>query len=226
MTRSDLEHALRELSRPGSEAREKVEDVIEELRSRSVRGTGQLIDVVRAEVQRDFSVVVNKSRDDLADLADRVTRLVGVVVRHGDAPAAESTPLLRRRASTCEEAARGQTAGGQPGGNRSENGRRRRPPSDGFWASACLAKSAAAKKVAAEQGRREQGRREQGRREQGRRQEGRGHSEFRSGVSHYDGLEAGCDARKGDGEEDRCQEVGRCQEDGSRDQLDGLLERP
>src|SRR5580698_10200948 len=84
MTRSDLEHALRELSRPDSEAREKVEDVIEELRSRSVRGTEQLIDSVRAELQRDFAVVVSKSRDDLADLADRVTRLVGVVVRHGD----------------------------------------------------------------------------------------------------------------------------------------------
>jgi hypothetical protein len=82
MSRADLERALRGVARPGSDAREKVEDTVEEVWVRSQRGAEKLLDLVRTEIYRDFDKVVGKHREELSDLAERATRLFGAVVGH------------------------------------------------------------------------------------------------------------------------------------------------
>jgi vacuolar-type H+-ATPase subunit H len=105
MTRADLEHALRDLSRPGSEARAKADDVIEEMRARSRRGAGQFVDHLRGEFQREIESVVSKHRSDLSDLAERAVRLVGAMVGHTPSSEEPETTPAGRRASTGKKAA-------------------------------------------------------------------------------------------------------------------------
>ena len=80
MSRSDLEHALRGLTQPGSDARDRVDDLVEELRVRSRRGAEQIIDLVRGELQRELDAALSKRREELADLAERAIRLAGAVI--------------------------------------------------------------------------------------------------------------------------------------------------
>jgi hypothetical protein len=118
MTRSDLEHTLRSLTRSDSEARQRVDDVVEELRARSRRGAETLFEVLRSEAQREFDLIVHRRRDDLADLADRVTRFAGAMGRYISAsatpdaasappPAEDAPPPAPPRRTT----ARGRSAG-------------------------------------------------------------------------------------------------------------------
>jgi hypothetical protein len=80
MSRSDLEHALRGLTQPGSDARDRVDDLVEDLRARSRRGAEQIVDLVRGELQRELDAALSKRREDLADLAERAIRLAGAVI--------------------------------------------------------------------------------------------------------------------------------------------------
>jgi hypothetical protein len=102
MTRSDLESALRELTHPDSDARQRVDDLLEEVRARSRRGAEQLSDLLRNELQREFEMLSKRRNEDLADIVDRAVHLFGTVIGHStpaspsDAPPAASAAPPRR----------------------------------------------------------------------------------------------------------------------------------
>lgn len=77
LTRADLEELARETLRGGGSGRDRVEDLFDEVRTRSRRGVEQLADLVRAEVRREFESRAAKRRDELGEFLERALALVG-----------------------------------------------------------------------------------------------------------------------------------------------------
>ncbi|HLI14900.1 MAG TPA: hypothetical protein VKV23_02455 [Acidimicrobiales bacterium] len=76
-SRAELEDMVREALRSSAAGRERVEDVLEDLRARSRRGIEQLGEVIRAEVRREFEARAARRRQELADFLERAVALVG-----------------------------------------------------------------------------------------------------------------------------------------------------
>jgi uncharacterized protein with WD repeat len=77
MTRSELEQVVSEFLRGDSKGRERVEDVIEEIRARSRRSVDRLTDLVRTEVKKEFETFSPSRREEIGEFFERLVGLVG-----------------------------------------------------------------------------------------------------------------------------------------------------
>lgn len=78
MTRSELEQVVSEFLRGGdSKNKERVEDVIEEIRARSRRSVDRLTDLVRTEVRKEFESFSPGRREEIGEFFERFVGLLG-----------------------------------------------------------------------------------------------------------------------------------------------------
>ncbi|MGB9111197.1 MAG: hypothetical protein WCF24_00535 [Acidimicrobiales bacterium] len=100
MTRSELEQVVSEFLRGGdSKNRERVEDVIEEIRARSRRSVDRLTDLVRTEVRKEFESFSPGRREEIGEFFERFVGLLGEYFGSGrrshDETAKKSPPAAK-----------------------------------------------------------------------------------------------------------------------------------
>ena len=77
MTRSELEQFANQFLGGDNKNKERVEDLIEEVRARSRRGVDRLSDLVRVEVKKEFSSFSPSRREEIGEFFERLVGLVG-----------------------------------------------------------------------------------------------------------------------------------------------------
>src|SRR5580698_1384423 len=77
MSRRELEEMLGEFLHSAAPTREKLEDVVDEVRAAGRRSTEFLADLVRSEVRREVDAAAHRRRAELADLVDRASGMLG-----------------------------------------------------------------------------------------------------------------------------------------------------
>lgn len=77
MSRRELEEMLGGFIQSAAPSREKLEDAVEEVRARSRRSAGALSDLVRSEIRKEVEAATRRHREELADLVDRASSLLG-----------------------------------------------------------------------------------------------------------------------------------------------------
>jgi hypothetical protein len=104
MTRSELEQFITEFLRGDSKNRERVEDLIEEVRARSRRGVDRITDLVRTEVKKEFDTFSPSRREEIGEFFERLVGLVGEYFGPGRRDHAIKT--TRTAAKSAEKAAK------------------------------------------------------------------------------------------------------------------------
>ncbi len=132
MKPDEVDELVRQLLGDNTERRSKAEDLLEELMVRSRRGAEMISALVRAEIRRELEARAARSREELADLFERMAGLVGEHFATG-----HLSDWARRWRESDEGAATAEPTDGPPAGER-------RPEK-------AAAKKAAAKKAAAKE---------------------------------------------------------------------------
>lgn len=104
MSRSELEQFVNEYLGGDNKHRERVEDLIEEVRARSRRGVDRLTELVRTEVRKEFGSFSPSRREEVAEFFERLIGLVGEYFGPGRSSRA-STETKRPAATTVKKAA-------------------------------------------------------------------------------------------------------------------------
>ncbi len=100
MTRAELEQVVTEFLRGGDgKNRERVEDVIEEIRARSRRSVDRLSDLVRTEVRKEFESFSPGRREEIGEFFERFVGLVGEYFGPGRRSHAETAEKSTRPAA-------------------------------------------------------------------------------------------------------------------------------
>jgi len=99
-SRSELEQFVSEYLSGDSKKRERVEDLIEEIRARSRRGVDRFTDLVRTEVRKEFGSFSPARREEIGEFFERLVGLVGEYFGPGRTAGAPAETTERRQAAT------------------------------------------------------------------------------------------------------------------------------
>ena len=113
MKPDEVDELVRQLLGDNTERRSKAEDLLEELMVRSRRGAEMISALVRAEIRRELEARAARSREELADLFERMAGLVGEHFATG-----HLSDWARRWRESDEGAATAEPTDGPPAGER------------------------------------------------------------------------------------------------------------
>ncbi len=75
--RPEIERIIGEILRGEGKGRERLEELLEELRTRSKRSVDRLSELVHSEVRREFDSFSSTRRDEIGEFLERLMALVG-----------------------------------------------------------------------------------------------------------------------------------------------------